>query len=46
MPRSYGVVVPTKRARRHSVATNQLAAGLAFVHLVFAMSDTKAWSEL
>ena len=26
--------------------TNELAAGRAFVHLVFAMSNTKASSEL
>jgi hypothetical protein len=46
MPRFYGVVVLTKTPRRHLVATNQLADGQAFMHLVFAMSDTKAFSEL
>jgi hypothetical protein len=33
-------------ARRHLPVTNQLAAGWVFVHLVFAMSNTEAFSEL
>jgi hypothetical protein len=32
--------------RRLLPDTNELAAGQAFVHLAFAMSDTKASSEL
>ena len=35
-----------QRARRLLPVTNPLAAGQAFVHVVFAMSDTQAFSEL
>lgn len=38
--------VAVSSARRRLLVTNLLAAGQAFVHLVFAMSDTKAFSEL
>jgi hypothetical protein len=40
------LAVAVSSARRLLPVTNLLAAGLAFVHLVFAMSDTEAWSDL